>query len=81
MVIGASHREQSTAVMINGDLVPRQTPPKDLKGVIRVQPRRMESTNHEGIVLQFEQTGSRFDGFSLFAADLRKQWDVAVPWT
>ncbi len=69
-----------TAVMINGDLVPRQTPPQDSCGLVRVQPRRMESTHHEGVVLQFENTGRHLDGFNLFAADLRKQWDAAQPW-
>lgn len=76
-----SHLPTFTAVMIDGDIVPRQKLPQDSKGVVRVQPRRMESTHHEGIVLEFENTGNVLDGFSLFAADLREQWRVAGPWT
>ena len=76
-----SHLPTFTAVMVNGDIAPRQSPPQDLKGFIRVQPRRMESTHHEGIVLQFENTRNPFDGFNLFASDLRAQWRVARPWT
>ncbi len=69
-----------TAVMINGDIAPRRTQPQDSRGTIRVQPRRMESTHHDGIVLEFKNTSNARDGFSLFSADLREQWRVATPW-
>jgi len=75
-----THLPTFTAIMIDGDLVPRQNPPQDSKGVIRLQPRRMESTHHEGIILQFENTCTDLGTFNLFAADLRKQWAAAEPW-
>jgi hypothetical protein len=71
-----------TALMINGDLVPHPDHrlPQDSRGIIRIQPRRMESTHHDGIVLQFENDHGRADGFRLFAEDLRKQWKEAKEW-
>ncbi len=69
-----------TAVMVNGDFVPRQPIPRDSGGFLRIQPRRMASSHHDGIVLQFQSTGQTHDGFSLFAGDLREQWSAARPW-
>ncbi|PYV66245.1 MAG: hypothetical protein DMG96_42935 [Acidobacteria bacterium] len=66
--------------MLNGDLAPRGTPQPSPDAIIRLQPRRMESTHHEGIVLEFVNSGRQSDGFSLFAADLREQWKKAGPW-
>jgi|GEM_PF-4941319 len=69
-----------TAVMVNGDIAPRQSTPQDNEGFIRIQPRRMVSTHHDGIVLQFGNTRNPLDGFNLFASDLRAQWLVARRW-
>ncbi len=69
-----------TAVMLNGDLVPRGSGPTDARGVVRVQPRRTASRHHDGIVLQFTNPGRVLDGFNVFAADLREQWRSAQAW-
>jgi hypothetical protein len=69
-----------TSVMLNGDISPRESPQASSDAFIRVQPRRMESTHHEGIVLQFINSGRELDGFALFAADLRVQWKNAQTW-
>jgi hypothetical protein len=65
-----------TAVLVDGDVAPAGLPPADSEGVVRVQPRRMLGSHHDGIILQFRKA-SRGAGFDVFAAELREQWKAA----
>ncbi len=73
-----------TAVMIDGDITNIETP-LDHEAQIRVQPVRLHSTHHSGIVLQLKKMPKTADHevgpFDFFAEDLRKQWKDGIEWS
>lgn len=69
-----------TAVILDGDIEPVGALPRDKNGILRIQPARMFSEHHDGIILQFANNDMKGSGFALFAEDIRRQWAEAQPY-
>lgn len=71
-----------TGTLIDGDIdaMAHGGAPRDRSGHIRMQPRRVYGTVHQGVVVQFRNVrGHRKTPFDYYADELRLQWAHARP--
>ncbi len=66
-----------TAIMVNGNIEDDTTFEYN-DAYIRIQPRRMKLTHHNGVVFQFEKDKEESKCFDLFANDLREIWKTST---
>jgi hypothetical protein len=59
--------------MIDGQITVAATA-DDHPAQLRIQPGTQWRSQHEGIILQFQQSSSGAVGFDYFAEDIREQW-------